>query len=205
MILSIDTCGVTGSIALGRREGRAVTVLAQLKLAGRSYSARLVPTMGELLAGQEAALAGIEAIVVVNGPGSFTGIRIGVATAKAMAEVLAVPILAVSRLRVLAHKAAAAGAMIDAGRGEFYSLMAGREMLLAREAIPVADAGSLAAFEESVRRAFPAAMLTETPDAADALAFAAPRLQGSFDDVALLDGNYVRRSDAELFAAGKLR
>jgi tRNA threonylcarbamoyladenosine biosynthesis protein TsaB len=119
IVLAIDTCGATGSIALGRLEGGAVTLLAQTELAGKTYSAQLVPAVRVLLADQNVDIGALSATVVVNGPGSFTGVRIGVSSAKGLAEALAVPLLAVSRLAVLAWKAGAEQAALDAGRGEF--------------------------------------------------------------------------------------
>src|SRR5690349_8189019 len=105
MLLSIDTCGSSGSIALARLDGERLDVLAETALAGKTYSARLVPAISELLAAQPTSVADLAAIIVTRGPGSFTGIRIGLSTAKGLAEPHDLPILAVSRLAVLANKA----------------------------------------------------------------------------------------------------
>jgi tRNA threonylcarbamoyladenosine biosynthesis protein TsaB len=84
----------------------------------------LVPTLRALLADALIDLTQLTAVVVVDGPGSFTGIRIGLSAVKALAEALNLPVYPISRLRVLAqtHSAAGAamGAVLDAGRGEFY-------------------------------------------------------------------------------------
>src|ERR1700740_2406317 len=105
MLLGIDTCGSTGTIALARRDGERITVVATAELAGKTYSAMLVPRLRELLEAHRVELRQVEAIVVVNGPGSFTGVRVGVSAVKGLAEVFSTPVVAVSRLRVLAHKA----------------------------------------------------------------------------------------------------
>ncbi len=134
MLLGIDTCGSTGTIALARREGEQITVLGTAELEGKTYSAMLVPRLRELLDTHQVSLPQIEAMIVVNGPGSFTGVRVGVSAVKGLAEVFATPVIAVSRLQVLAQKAQTQYAALDAGRGEFYfrheNLIMPREALL---------------------------------------------------------------------------
>ncbi|HEX3470436.1 MAG TPA: tRNA (adenosine(37)-N6)-threonylcarbamoyltransferase complex dimerization subunit type 1 TsaB, partial [Silvibacterium sp.] len=179
----------------------AVSLSAQAELAGKTYAAQLVPKIQDLLATQGSSLEDLKAIIVVNGPGSFTGVRIGVSSAKALAEALSLPLLAVSRLAVLAQKARADMAALDAGRGEFYFREQTQEALFTPEEIRKRLNGTLAVCEENAAHAFPAAMLVDPPTAADALVYAVPRLLGKdFDNIVTLDGNYVRRSDAELFA-----
>ncbi len=209
MLLSIDTCGATGTVALARLEADNLLLLAQTELPGKTYSARLVLTIREILASQNMTLAEIDTIVVTNGPGSFTGIRIGLSTAKGLAEPTSIPILAVSRLAVLAHKASTRAAALDASRGEFYfgdfSAPACAESLLTRDQFRApADAlgPQLAIIEPAILLVAPTAALVPPPTAADALRFALPRLRArTFDDPLLLDGNYIRRSDAEIFSA----
>jgi tRNA threonylcarbamoyladenosine biosynthesis protein TsaB len=202
MLLAIDTCGATGSIALGRwNDDQAVSVIAEATLANKTYAAEFVPKLKELLAEHGRSLAEIAAIVVVHGPGSFTGVRIGVSSAKGLAEALAIPIVAVSRLAVLAHKAGSDTAAIDAGRGQFYFGAQPQELLLTPDESRLVSVGTLAVCEETAARSFPEAIFIDPPSAADALMYAVPRLLAKdFDDAAVIDGNYVRRSDAELFA-----
>src|SRR5271154_3433596 len=135
MLLGIDTCGGTGTIALARWSDGAITLLAQTELPGKTYSAELVPAIHETLAAQGSSASELEAVVVVHGPGSFTGVRIGVSSAKALAEGLNIPLLAVSRLAVLSQKAGANAAVLDAGRGEFYFKAGAEEALVAPEEI----------------------------------------------------------------------
>ena len=207
LVLAIDTCGSAGSVALARLGGNGMEVLGESALPGRSYSAQLVPAIRVLLEAGQAAAADLGAVVVTKGPGSFTGIRIGVSTAKGLAEARSVPIVAVSRLAVLAHKAGTRAAALDASRREFYLGDYGvpaEERLLSFDGFAARAAAlgaELGVSEAAVHDAAPAATLVAEATAADALEFALPRLRAcAFDDPATLDGEYLRRSDAEIFA-----
>lgn len=207
MLLAIDTCGPSGSIALARLYGDALDVIAETPLAGKTYSASLVPAIGEMLADHRTAVADLAAIIVTKGPGSFTGIRIGLSTAKGLAEAHGIPIVAVSRLAVLALTARTHSAALDASRHEFYLGSYGenhREALIDREAFEREAAAlgpNLACCEAVVHHLAPAAILAAPPTAADALRFTLDRLRArDFDDPLTLDGNYLRRSDAEIFS-----
>src|ERR1700689_4911542 len=122
MLLSLNTCGSMASVALGVPGLNKVEIVATAELAVRTYSARLIPEIAALLESRHATLRDIEAIVVVNGPGSFTGIRVGVSTAKGLSEGAGIPLIAVSRLALLAHVSLLPHvlAAVDAGRGDFY-------------------------------------------------------------------------------------
>lgn len=213
LVLGIDTCGPTGSVALGRLSGRGMEHLGQTELAGRTYSATLVAAVGDLLAGQGARVQDLGSIVAVNGPGSFTGVRVGLSAAKGLAESAGIPVAAVSRLAVLAQKAQTASSALDAHRHEVFLRM-GAQGAEARELL--ASSGELAVITPQLTQiavcdeaaavllaeAWPGAELVRVapPTAADALDLAAPRLwAGQFEDLALLDGHYLRRSDAEIF------
>ncbi len=125
LVLGVDTCGPSGSVALARLEGASASILGLKELAGRSYSATLVAAVGELLAEHRVKLADVGAIVVVSGPGSFTGVRVGLSAVKGLAEPGQIPVVAVSRLAVLAAKAGVTSAALDAHRHEvFLRLMA---------------------------------------------------------------------------------
>jgi tRNA threonylcarbamoyladenosine biosynthesis protein TsaB len=122
MLLGLNTCGSTASVALGVPAADNIKILATASLAVRTYSARLIPEIAALLESRHATLRDVEAIVVVNGPGSFTGIRVGLSTAKGLAEGAGIPLIAVSRLALLAGSSGLPHvlAAIDAGRGEYY-------------------------------------------------------------------------------------
>lgn len=214
-ILILDTCGATGSVVLADSEGEP-TVLASACLPGRSASERLVVTIKDLMARIGLGLESLGLVAVVHGPGSFTGVRVGLSAAKGLCEALHLPLIAISRLAVLAHPAYSAGgrvlALLDAGRGEFYvGEYAGgirlREALLTRdELLAAVDSGELpvivaceAGVAESVAALSP--RLVAEPTAEDALPLVLGRLQaGEFDSVATVDANYLRRTDAEIFA-----
>ncbi|MGE5175062.1 MAG: tRNA (adenosine(37)-N6)-threonylcarbamoyltransferase complex dimerization subunit type 1 TsaB [Hyphomicrobiales bacterium] len=98
-ILGIDTAGPRGGIALAR-EGRAV---ASAPLAPGGHSGRLAPAVARLLEEAGLALGDLAAIAVSEGPGSFTGLRIGLAWAKGAALGGAIPIVLVPAHRALAR------------------------------------------------------------------------------------------------------
>jgi tRNA threonylcarbamoyladenosine biosynthesis protein TsaB len=213
LILGIDTCGPSGSVALGRLPGRDLEILGQIELAGRSYSATLVAAVADLLRSAGTELRKLGGIVVVNGPGSFTGVRVGLSAVKGLAEGSAIPVVAVSRLEVLSRKSGVPSSALDAHRGEVFlrvervganpaELLAGPRELAAIHPAPlrlaVCDDGAAAL----LAAAWPATQLVKTaaPDAADALQLGEARLTaGAIADLALLDGHYLRRSDAEIF------
>lgn len=209
-LLLIDTCGSEGSVALSDDRG----VIAEETLPGRSSSERLIPVLRDMLKNAGWPLRELAAIVVVHGPGSFTGVRVGVSAAKGLSEASGVPVIAVSQLALLAVKAGGVGkrvcAVLDAGRGEFYcgiyrGWQCEREALLDRVGVVSASAGvvQVVVCEERVAEALGdlRPQMVREPGAADALPFAVERVTaGSFDDVAALDANYLRRTDAEIFA-----
>jgi tRNA threonylcarbamoyladenosine biosynthesis protein TsaB len=210
LLLGIDTCGSSGSVAISRLTHSALQILGQIELEGRSYSSTLVAAVGEILAQHNATLRGLAAIVVVSGPGSFTGVRVGLSAVKGLAEAAQIPVAAVSRLAVLAKDAGISSAAIDAHRHEIFlrlgepaqELLAGSSELAAihRPPIQVAICDDPAAALLST--AWPGTELTRlpAPTAAGALQLAAPLVTaGDFVDLALLDGHYLRRSDAEIF------
>ncbi|MGD0629966.1 MAG: tRNA (adenosine(37)-N6)-threonylcarbamoyltransferase complex dimerization subunit type 1 TsaB [Terracidiphilus sp.] len=213
LLLGIDTCGPSGSVALGRLAGKSVEILEQIELEGRTYSATLVAAVADLLAHAGAELKDLGAIVAVSGPGSFTGVRVGLSAVKGLAEVAQIPVVAVSRLGVLAWKAGADSAALDAHRHEVFLRLGGaegadRELLAGADELSALRpaGGRIALCEDAaaalLSAAWPAISLlrTDPPTAADALKLCAVRvIQADFVDLALLDGNYLRRSDAEIF------
>lgn len=211
-LLLIDTCGSEGSIALA--EGESPKLVASELLPGRSASERLVPAIRQEMESKGWKLSDLTAIVVVHGPGSFTGVRVGLSAAKGLCEAARIPLIAVSRLALVAHAARKPEeevcAVLDAGRGEFYcGLYRGwqkisESLLSAEEVVKVAERGpALVTFEPRVAEALSALgpHLVGEPKADDPLQFALERIaRKEFDDLVTIDANYLRRTDLEIFA-----
>lgn len=210
-LLLIDTAGAEGSLALADTESSPAVVATEV-LPGRTSSERLVPAVRRLLEERSWRLRDLAAVVVVHGPGSFTGVRVAVSAAKGLSEAGNLGLIAVSRLALLAAAVEDAGAVyavLDAGRGEFYfgeyvGRRCDREVLLNEEAVRAAvGSGVVAACEAKVGEGLAGLDLrmVEEPRAADALPIALERIAaGDFDDAVTLDANYLRRTDAEIFS-----
>lgn len=110
-------------IDAGRERGRAVLDL------GKGHAEHLMSVVGEALEKAGTAYDGLSRIVVSTGPGSFTGVRVGVAAARGLALALKVPAVGVTTLEALAAQAREAFpaqpvlAVLDAGRGEFHAAL----------------------------------------------------------------------------------
>jgi len=221
ILLAIDTSGKHGSIALARAGERAgdesdVEVVEVLPLAGGTFSAQLVPQIAALLSSQGFTKNAIGAFVVGSGPGSFTGLRIGLAAVKALAEVLGKPIAAVSLLEVCVFTSGAQGkvmAALEAGRGDVYvgeyeiPAKAGevsREQLVARsEFLSQAKGWMVVSPDGGLAEAAGSAGLSVSvvpPISAAGLARLGWRKIQSGETVtpAELEANYIRRTDAEM-------
>ena len=125
LLLATDTSGKHGSIALAHCGPEAAcSVIEVVPLDGGTFSAQLFPQIAALLAKHDLSKQDIDGFAVVSGPGSFTGLRIGLAAIKALAEVLAKPVAAVSLLEAMAISGRSRGqviAALDAGRGDIYA------------------------------------------------------------------------------------
>jgi tRNA threonylcarbamoyladenosine biosynthesis protein TsaB len=117
-LLLIDTVGDAPGAVL--TDGDRVLASAEFPL--RSASAMLSSELKRMLASSGVALRELSGIGVVSGPGSFTGVRTGLAIAKGLCEVAGLPLASVSRLEVLAEAAdlREGFAVLDAGRGSLY-------------------------------------------------------------------------------------
>jgi tRNA threonylcarbamoyl adenosine modification protein YeaZ len=118
LLLALDTGSPQVSVALGR-DGR---LLAERSVEIDRSSGRLLEMIAEVLAAAGARPADLEGVLALQGPGSFTGLRIGLATALGLHQALGVPATAIPTLRVLAARAAEPGtivAAVDALRGEW--------------------------------------------------------------------------------------
>ena len=221
LILGIDTSSKRGSIALARGDAGGFEVLEVVPLAGGTFSAQLVPQIAALLSKHSLQKEDVEAIAAASGPGSFTGLRVGLAAVKALAEVLKKPIAAVSLLEVVAIESRQEGkvvAALDAGRGEVYAgdlEVADGQASLCHECLFSFDefadvlrtSGRHAVTpDETVAQALKERGVAEavgmvSRPRADAIARLGLRkvLAGQTVTPEELDANYIRRSDAEIF------
>jgi len=204
--LAVDSCGATGSVALGRAAGGLVEVLGERQIAGGELSVKLLGEIAGLLDGAGVTVGGLAGIVAVPGPGTFTGIRIGLAAVKALAQAADLPIVTVSRLRLLAELAEASVSVLDAHRGQvfcgFYEGEPLEVLMTAGEVNSMGGfAGRVAVCESAVEMSIeelvgePEMVRVAAPTAADVLRFARV---GVVADVAALDGYYLRGADAKL-------
>jgi len=106
MELAIDTASNTVSLALSRA-GELLTCLTWQTT--QNHTVELLPTLVYLLGRVKAEPSCLDAIFVVNGPGSFNGLRVGVSTAKGLALALGIPLLGISTLEVHAYPFAPTG------------------------------------------------------------------------------------------------
>lgn len=221
LVLIVDTAGSSGGVLLARSALAGETeILGESGLEPREFSRQLLFAIAEIFERNRLELSDLDAFSVVSGPGSFTGLRVGLSAVKAMAEVTTKPVIAVSRLAMMAasvNHSSAVHAVLDAGRGEFYHGIyreAGRVCVM--ESLET-SASLLAGFERVsglVVTSEPAvfALLSALPDltlqqisfvgAREALPLALEAWQaGNFCDVASLDANYLRRIEPAV--AGK--
>jgi tRNA threonylcarbamoyladenosine biosynthesis protein TsaB len=228
LLLATDTSGKNGSIALARvMPGQSdIEIVEVVPLAGGAFSAQLVPQIAALLAKRGYRKSDLTAFAVVSGPGSFTGLRVGLAAVKALAEAMQKPIAAISLLEAVALSNAAHGtvhgrvlAALDAGRGDVYvgdyeldlQVHMQSERLLSREEF-LAEAKGVEGTQKAVVTpdAVLAAMvqaagtqveLIESPNAGVTARLGWERLlRGQTVRPDELEANYIRHSDAEIFS-----
>jgi tRNA threonylcarbamoyladenosine biosynthesis protein TsaB len=219
LLLSIDTSGKNGSIALADAsdtDSAGVEVLAVSSLTGGTFSAQLIPQIADLLKGQSHTKNDIGAFAVVSGPGSFTGLRVGLAAVKALADVLNKPIAAISLLETCAFVSDVAGkvtAALDAGRGEVYAAEYAlplleeehtQERLLNRNDFLEQAKGSTVVTPDSVladaaKSAGLSVSLLPPISAADVARLGWRKIRnGETVSPAQLEANYIRRTEAEM-------
>jgi tRNA threonylcarbamoyladenosine biosynthesis protein TsaB len=232
LLLAVDTSGRNGSLALARAiSGQGeIDVLGLVPLAGGAFSAELVPQIALLLAKLGHRKNDLDAFAVSTGPGSFTGLRVGLAAIKGLAEVTHKPIAAVSLLEAIACSGTARGrvlAVLDAGRGDVYvgdyevdtqlsapSRMHSERLLGRAEFIALAHAESNEREAQHKTVITPDAPLAEAfqvsgigverierPDGAIIARIGWSHLQRGVAVVPEnLEANYLRHSDAEIFS-----
>jgi len=216
LILAADTSGKDGSLALVRFEAGPSHTLELVSLEGGTFSAQLVPQISALLSKHNLAKRDIDAFAVASGPGSFTGLRVGLAAFKALAEILQKPIASVSVLEVVACAAEREGrvvAALDAGRSEIYcgeyEIRNARATLIAQRLLTVPEFAASAAGRLVVTPDAKVGELAREKDLqltlidlprADAIARQGfEKIQaGEIVSPEALDATYIRRTDAEI-------
>lgn len=222
LLIAIDTSGRQGSVALCHGDADSFETLQLVPLDGGTYSARLMPTISDLLQKNGFDKTDVNGFVVVFGPGSFTGLRVGLATAKGLCEALRKPLATVSMLEAVALTHSSSGetvtAILDAGRSEVYLgeyRVTPEKAILVREYL--AKLADFAAEEHTGKLLTPdTSMAGILSSCGVAIELVAPvhadgvgriglskLLAGDVADPATVDVNYIRRSDAEIFSTPK--
>jgi tRNA threonylcarbamoyladenosine biosynthesis protein TsaB len=223
LILAIDTSGQSGGITLAEAGEDSFRLIESAPIAGGTFSAQLIPTVAALLGRHGFTAKDLGGFAAASGPGSFTGLRVGLSAIKGLAEVLHKPIAVVSVLEALAASSQGSGkvaAALDAGRKEiflgFYNMVDHAPVLEREELAAQAD------LAQKLRKSECAQLLTSDPAIAElassssinvqfaerpgsqAIARIGARklLSGETISVEALDANYLRRSDAEIFFKG---
>ncbi|MCP5119996.1 MAG: tRNA (adenosine(37)-N6)-threonylcarbamoyltransferase complex dimerization subunit type 1 TsaB [bacterium] len=214
-ILSVDTTSEFGSLALHEN----LDLVEELPLhAPDGYGHILYGHLEGLLARHSWTTDSIDCFAAASGPGSFTGVRIGLAAAKGLAEAMAKPMVAVSNLEALAWFGSAQlrAVVLDARRGEVYGAVFGRDLEPISPEVVMRFPDWLASLPDGpieflspdftpfalalAGTRHERATITQAPRAIAAAigAIAGERYRtGAVDDPLTVDANYVRRSDAE--------
>jgi tRNA threonylcarbamoyladenosine biosynthesis protein TsaB len=216
LTLSVDTTADFGSIALADQNGVREEVLLH---APEGFSQVLFGAIEALLARQRIRLSEIELFAGAAGPGSFTGVRVGLSAIKGLAEVCGKRVVPVSNLEALAEfgESDARVTVIDARRGEVYAALydgAGQQLIFEavltfQKFLTLLPPRKLEWISQDFAPFLPALAgtrfehdrVTQAPRAvAGAIARLAIRraVAGLSQDPASIEANYVRRSDAEL-------
>jgi len=215
LALAFDTTGEFGSIALAD-ENRVIA--EALVHAPEGFGQVLFPRVQALLEAQSITLRDIELIAAASGPGSFTGVRVGLAAMKGLAHVLGIPAVGISNLAALASFGTRPlrATIIDARRGEIYAALydaAGKAVIPESvigfprwlELLPNAELEWIATdfrpFQAALvgtRFDYPVTIAPRAVAGAIAGIAICRALAGEPLETAAVEANYVRKSDAEL-------
>jgi tRNA threonylcarbamoyladenosine biosynthesis protein TsaB len=223
LILAIETSGQSGGITLAEANAGSFHVVETAAIAGGTFSAQLIPTLAALLTKNGYGVKDLGGLAAASGPGSFTGLRVGLSAIKGLAETLHKPIATVSVLEALASLADRDGkiaAAMDAGRKEvflgLYQKSAGElsrqreELLTQQDFLATLSTGRPAviitgdsALAELAAASHSAVVVVTSPGSEVVARIGARKLlAGETVSVEALDANYLRRSDAEIFFKG---
>ncbi len=216
-ILAVDTTSEFGSLALIAGGKVAAETLIH---SPEGFGGVLFERLRLLLEQQQWRLDEIDCFAALAGPGSFTGVRIGLAAVKGLAEAQGKPAAGISNLQALAACGSRPlrAAFIDARRGEVYAALydaelrlVGKERVLKLpawlETLPAGDIELISSHFAPFQVALAGTRFANLPVVEAPRSLAAPAgliaarlyVEGKAQDPAALDANYVRRSDAELF------
>ena len=199
--LAFDTATATATVAVAQEDD----VLAER----RSTPVRVLREIDDALAEVGAERGDIDRLVVGTGPGSYTSLRMGLVTARTLAFALGVPAAGVSTLAALAAGTPGAVPILDARRGEVFTLVGGEPRVLAPEDLDVVSGGTYVGDGAVRYRAVIEAKGGTVPADDDAhvpLARHHIRLAHAFGDAERLEPLYLRVPDAELaLREGRLR
>jgi len=127
IVLAIDTCEARGSIAV-LNDGATLEVVPHTT--AEEYSSWLLPAVDSALESAKTTLGQVDVFAVASGPGSFTAVRIGLTTVKAWSEVFSKPVVAMSRVEVVAAQSEPespyVASFIDAQRGQIFGALYNR-------------------------------------------------------------------------------
>jgi tRNA threonylcarbamoyladenosine biosynthesis protein TsaB len=214
-ILAIDTSGTNALVALGEADG---TLLAERRwVAGYRHGEELLTRIDEILGAAGVALTDLSGIVVGTGPGAFTGLRVGLATAKGLAHGLATPIAGVATSEALLLAASPAGQnggtqaalLLPAGPSDRVVVFEGKATLLRGGAEPDLEPGTTVVAVDLPDRASPEALAigrrAQEGLAPALLQLGVARLAAGGDDVARLVPEYVTLPRGVAIAKGEVR
>lgn len=192
-ILALDTTSELGSIAVIDGEGLIEEVVLQ---SGDGFSHVLFGEIENLLARNHLRLAEIGGFASASGPGTFTGVRVGLTAVKGLAEAMSRRVVAVSNLRAMAYFCTGElrAPWIDARRGEIYGAVYNASLEPVCDEVVMKRDAWLAAIPAGVE------IISQPRPLAGAIGRIALRefAAGRALDPAAVDANYVRRSDAEM-------
>ena len=214
-VLAIDTSGTNAVVALGESDG--TVVVERRWVAGYRHGEELLTQIDAMLTAAGVALAGLSGIVVGTGPGAFTGLRVGLATAKGLAHGLGVPIAGVATSEALLEAASLAGPiegtkaalLLPAGPSDRVVVFEGQARLLRGGEEPELGTDTALVAVDLPGRA-PAGALAigqaaEAGLAAALLRLGVRRLAAGGDDVARLVPEYVSLPRGVPVAKGEVR
>jgi tRNA threonylcarbamoyladenosine biosynthesis protein TsaB len=207
IILALDTTSEFGSVAV-RRSRQTV---AEIELhSPEGFGQIIFQAIEELLAAASVRLEEIDCFAAASGPGSFTGVRVGLAAVKGMAEALGKPTAGISNLRALSTFGAAAlrAVALDARRGAVYGAVydAAAQLVVPETVSPWAswlrtvptEAELIGYIEGPCQTAGIAFTVAPRRLAAGVARCAESDGSAGWHDAVALDANYVRHADAEL-------